>query len=310
MYRRLKCDLVDMTRELASEFAQMTAAPGDRPLKKNIVKMLEQAASAPDTIHPYTWAACYCRETHTRYRINGKHGSHVFAKPEVPIKGVRIAIESYEADTLADVADLYATFDRPESRRSSADLNRSYAGVDEDLKTIPQNFTKSCTAGVAIAKFGTYYLRHTTGPQRSQLALQQHRDFVLFMWRLSEGNRAIFSKAATVAAIFLGYYGTEGVEGDPGLTEEFWTAVRDGAGTDPKSPDRQLRDWLLSHKSANPTRRTKSRLHSVACDEVLDKCMKGWKAWKRNRSATTPVSARTSNPGVAFQSLPVPAEKP
>jgi len=273
MLRKLSQEIVPVTRELADQFVTLTPAPGDRGVKPAILAILDQAARA-SRIYPYTWATCYCRETGVTYRVNGKHGSTVFANRDVPLLDACITVARYEADTLAEVADLYKDFDRQESSRTSGDITRAYAGTEPRLADVPDYIVKRCTTGIAISIWGIHYPTHADAAKRSAEAMQ-HVDFILFAHRIMGGRSAIFTKASTVAAMF------EGFQESPCEAGTFWTAVREGTGIDPKSPDRKLRDYLLTRKIISPNGTgQKKRGPSASQYEVLNRCLKEWHRWQ------------------------------
>ncbi len=96
-----------VTKAVAREFALMDEVPGERPLSEGRINAYRRMF-AEGTFRPVTWAKCFCQETDTTYRINGKHTSTLLSSLET-IPEFYATIEYYTADTLDCKAERTST---------------------------------------------------------------------------------------------------------------------------------------------------------------------------------------------------------
>lgn len=115
-----------VTKALAKQFAEMDAAPHDRPLSERRLQVYTRLLNEGQ-FRPVAWTLATCRETGGTYRINGKHTSVMLSNLE-DIPEFYVTIEEYSCDTLEDVARLYATVrqqdDGPNGQRHQRQLRR------------------------------------------------------------------------------------------------------------------------------------------------------------------------------------------
>lgn len=293
-WRLLKQGFRVVTNALAKEFAEMTPAPGDRELREERAEDIRTAIVA-GKFSGCMWASVFCKEDGKTYRVNGKHTSKVLSemngsKP----KDLELPVYRYEVDTLQDVAELYATYDRRRSVRTTRDINRSYAKTHPLLEPLPQKVIDLAVTGMAIAKDG---LNYTTRPAEERAArLHDEPQFPLWIFSTIGGrtkdNEHVFRGA--VGAVMY-----ESWTAHKGGSTEFWPLIAIGSTNPITSIDRKLNRFLLkaivgSSRSATTTDRCDSKT-------MLDTCRKAWAAWlmdlkgsrKLNPSQRAMVAART-----------------
>ncbi len=272
---------LQVTKDLANEFANMEPAPLDRPLSERRIavyrRLLEQGG-----FRPCTWAKAYCKETGSTYRVNGKHTSTLLSSLEV-LPQFYVTIEEYECESLDDVARLYSTFDSKLMARSAGDINHSFAGTVPQLRDMPLRLINVAVAGMAYHLYNTGAKYVSMQAAEKAELLLEHTDFVVWLKEMIGGGvseqRGHRSKCPhlqrqPVVAAMMGTWLRHTVE-----ATKFWTAVRDETGTDPKMPDRVLSRWLLTNVIKE---KGKAKTHHR---EVYVKCLHGWNAW-RNKEST------------------------
>lgn len=270
-----------VTKALATEFAEMDAAPHDRNLSERRLQVYQRLLVSGE-FRPVTWARAYCAETSGTYRVNGKHTS-VMLSGISPMPEFYVTIEDYVCDTLDDVARLYATFDSKMQSRTARDIYLSFAGTVPELAEVADRNIGVSAAGMAYAVHGEGSF-NLQAADRAELLLE-HPEFVLWLHNIFSyveagdvERRSVkhLVRAAVVAAMF----GTwQRVKLD---STRFWTAVRDESGEIPSLPDRKLARYLLSVgiNSGAGVRRVKVVTHR----EVYVKCIHAWNAWRREET--------------------------
>jgi hypothetical protein len=262
-----------VTRDVALEFAEMTAPPHDRPLSERRLNVYRKMLKAGG-FRPVTWATCRCEETGDTYRINGKHTSTLLSTCD-PMPEFYAIIETYRADTLQDVAQLYSTFDSRMQLRSAGDINRSFAGSVPELVNLPVHLINTAVTGLSYAKWQEGYSRFQA-VERAELMLDAV-DFILWLYDLSLAGRAEASahvmRGPVAAAMYLTWIK------DRKDANEFWSAVRDETGISPELPDRKLARYLLT-TTINVGHGTQGNRKGTQ-REFYVKCLHAWNAWRK-----------------------------
>lgn len=267
-----------VTRQLAQEFAEMEPAPHDRPLNERRLMVYERALKAGG-FRPVAWAKCYCKETGATYRVNGKHTSTLLATiAELP--EFYATVESYEADTLEDVARLYATFDSRSQVRTTSDINRTFAATVPELARIGRSTIDLLVSGISYERWQDQYA-HTPATERAELLLD-HIDFASwFCSTIGEkrGNESLHLHRAPVVGAMLATWKRSQKD-----CTRFWVAVRDETGAHPTMPDRKLARWLLqwSVNLGNGAKSIPSR--KAAPREFFVKSLHAWNAWRKGQT--------------------------
>ena len=272
-----------VTQSLAVKFRDIDPVPNDRPLNPKRVDAYRKMLAA-GLFRPVNWATVHCHETGATYRVNGKHTSTLFAEYDELPQPIYANIEHYHCDDLDDVARLYATFDSRTQVRTTADINRAFAAVDEDLSQLPSKIINLCVTAISYAKHGDSYTG-VPAPQRAECLLEDaNKQFAGWVYQIlgskgTEHTRLLW-RSPVVAAMHACYTKSKRD------ATEFWCAVRDGSGQSPKSPDRVLGRFLLSKNVNNGAGTTsRGRASIVPPREMYVKCIHAWNAWRRG-SAT------------------------
>jgi hypothetical protein len=266
---------VAATRELAKEFAEMTPAPHDRALSERRLEVYEKLVEGRQ-FRPVTWAKAWCLETQDWYRVNGKHTSVLLAERLKTIpKGFHVIIETYECDTLEDVAKLYATFDSKMQSRTARDIYLSFASTCPELAEMDGRFLTGVVSGMGYHSRGDDYWDMQPA-ERAEILLSD-TDFVVWAWRLfgppqeNVGHVRKILRQGILAAMY-GTYLKDRVR-----AEEFWKLVRDESSPTPDTPDRKLARYLA-------TVTTRQGGH-MATREMMVKAIHAWNAWKRKEKS-------------------------
>jgi hypothetical protein len=269
---------VRVSRQIAEQFSKMDP-PHDRPLNERRMMVYERFMK-DGSFRPVTWATCFCIETGQEYRVNGHHTSTLLARLD-PIPEFYAVIESYEADTLDDVAKLWATFDSRICVRTNSDINGSFAATVDELKEFPTRFINLIVTALSFHKWGDQY-GATPAPERAELILDSV-EFALWVSSVlghRDGKSVRFLyRGPVVAAMYATWLKSHKAATD------FWCAVRDETGDNPNRPDRRLAKWLgqmnvdsgQGAASARRARRAKQR-------EFYVKCLHAWNAWRRGET--------------------------
>ncbi len=283
---------IKATRSIAKEFAEMDSVPGDRPLSERRLNIYRKMFK-DGTFRPVTWAKCYCEETDTTYRINGKHTSIMLSSLE-ELPEFYITLEFYSTPTLEDVSRLYSTFDSRLGSRTASDINRSFAGSVPEFKDIPARIFSTVVSGVGYAKWQeTYWTK--TATERAEILLDEV-DFVVWVASMVTGEGASHSTHITRAPVVAAMFQTWNKSHRDAVV--FWTAVRDETGAKPSLPDRTLARFLLT--TGVDTGLGANRAESKKADRraFFVKCLHAWNAWRRQTTTDLKYMAAAKIPSV------------
>ncbi len=266
-----------VTSELARKFANMDAAPDDRPVSENRLRVYEKLMRE-GKFRPMTWAAAVCKETGGTYRVNGKHTSILCA--ELPLKEIPhlyAVVEYYDCEDLGDVSRLYSTFDSKMQSRTVSDINRSFAACVPQLEHIPLHTVNMCISAIWYSSIQKEY--GGVPPQERAEVLFDHHDFVAWVDNII-GRKNQFNylkKYATVAAMYLTWSKA------PRIATDFWQEVRDDTGPSPQSPSRVLSRFLLMTYGRGNSLRSRRNLMTarpVQPRELFVKSLHSWNAYR------------------------------
>ena len=288
MWKLESAKTVKATKSLATEFSTMDAAPHDRPLSERRLaiygKMLERGE-----FRPCNWAKAFCGETDQWYRVNGKHTSIMLSGlNELP--EFFINLESYKCDTLEDVAKLYSTYDSKIASRTSADVNRIFAGSVPALSEVPLRVVTATISGMSYAEHGQMYGK-IPAAERAE-AILDNVDFCLWVHEMiGDGSKyQHLRRVPVVAAMFVCWTKSHKAATD------FWTAVRDETGKSPTLPDRRLAKFLVT--IAVNTGQGAFHARKAQPREFFVKCIHGWNAWRKNETTDLKYYAAKKIPAV------------
>jgi hypothetical protein len=259
-----------VTKKMAEKWSQMEQVRNDRALSEKRVDAYKQMASK-GTMRPVQWAKALCLETNETYRVNGKHTSTAFSQLETIPDYLTAIVEEYQCDTLRDVADLYGTFDTRLQLRTASDINKSFAGIDDELCDLPIKIVNLGVTGVSMWKWQNTYDRYPPTERAECLFDPDVKLFLRFLYEVigSAKSTKRMRRGPVVWAMYASWRKSRSA------AMEFWSAVRDETGESNKTPDRKLSRWLMEssvgRRSGNP--------------EMYARCIHAWNAW-RTKSQT------------------------
>jgi len=283
-----------VSQSLAVRFRDMDPVPHDRPLNPRRLDAYRKMLLA-GLFRPVQWATAFCGETQGTYRVNGKHTSNLFSEYDVLPQPVHATVEHYHCDTMDDVARLYATFDSRTQVRTTNDINRAFAAIDEDLSQVPTKIINLCVTAISFGKHGSDYAK-VPAAERAECLLEDHgKRFVLWVYEVLGGHAGeksrLLWRGPVVAAMNACYQKSRRD------ANEFWLAVRDGTGASPKTPDRVLNRFLLSKTVSFGGGATSKRASDlVAPREMYVKCLRAWNAWRRSTTTDLKYHAQAKIP--------------
>jgi len=269
-----------VTKRFAKTYAEMERAPHDRPLSERRLMVYEKLARQ-GSFRPVTWAKAWCPETKQWYRVNGKHTSIMLSGWQGPMPEFYVTEEIYNCDTLEDVARLYATFDSKMQSRTTNDINASFAATMPELSEIHVAIISLAVSAISFDKWGEHYATQIQPAERAELLLD-NAEFTVWLSDMvngREGNvllgKQILKKVPVAACMYACYKKSKQAAG------EFWTAVRDETGANPKTPDRKLATLLIT-TGLRSKDGAKSKM--IGARELYVKCIHAWNAWRKKES--------------------------
>lgn len=264
-----------VTRQIATEWAEMQAVPNERPLSKRRIEVYQRALEE-GSFRPVVWAKCLCKQDRVTYRVNGHHTSAMLTGLG-KIPPFYATIESYTADDLDDIVKLHATFDSQMQNRTSSDIYRTFAGTIPELRELPQRHVCSIVGGLAYAQWADSYYAHSPA-ERAELLLDQAR-FATWFHKLvtTPEHIGLLCRVPVAGAMFATY------EKSQKDAAAFWTAVRDASGPTPELPDRQLSAWL-SRFSVAKGKGAMAGARRAPTREFYARSIHAWNAWRRKTS--------------------------
>ncbi len=267
-----KPSMVRCTKSLASEFATMDPAPHDRVFRPSIATHLKSSIEE-GRFRLADFASVACKETGKTYRVNGKHTSTVLSEMNGHFpKDLWAIVEKYQADTLQDVASLYATFDHMKSIRNRGDINKAFAAANPDLAEVPIKLINVSASGIAYSMWEDGYASHDA--EECAALLCANPDFVLWTYFLLKGDSKKLrhmTRRSVFAAMFKTFNRSQKA------STEFWEMVRDESHPTNSHPTRKLSRHLLTHSMRHRDEYGKD------CDSwhsMYARCLHAWNAFR------------------------------
>lgn len=289
---------VELTRALARTVLELPefVVEGqlvDRNLRDNHVTYLLSCMKR-GTFHP-EWVqiiTCVCREpinngrvilpAGTKYRMNGQHTcwAREYMEADWPC---RVALLEYEAATVADMRQLYASIDRGAARQNGDVLISLLAGTDQ-FRNVPRRVLKPLAAGLAL---WLSPVNHSSKRDATELAQLLQTKYAALANRIStfltEGaqvdNREVLLRSSVVASMF------DTFDVAPNKAVEFWEAVRNGLNfqslNDPRKKLREALAGAVVVGARGTNRSAAGDVKRVTAEEMYRWCIYCWNAWRR-----------------------------
>jgi hypothetical protein len=276
---------VPVTKELIAEWRGMKRVKKERPLTEKRVG-LHRKSLREGTLRPVTWSKVWCEETGEWLAVNGKHTAEMLwreleAGNEEVVLGMVVTLEEYWAETLEDVARLYATFDSRVMMRTAGDINASFAGTLGELTGVGRQTINLAVAGMAFHEWpGSQGGGHKQATERAELMLECPEFVVWLDAVMTEGGKREGARTAAhlrrrpaVAAMYGSW------KKDREGAGRFWRAVRDETGATPALACRRLARYL--RETGVDTGNGSKRGKRADPREMYVKCIHAWNAWRR-----------------------------
>lgn len=292
-----------VTTKLATEFAEMDAVNIDRPLSERRLQVYERMVRAGG-FRPVTWAKAYCLETDQHYRVNGKHTSTLLSRLDLKaVPDQHVIIEEYDCETLADVAQLYATYDSKTMTRTAGDINHSFAVTIPEMKDMERGVVNLLVAALDYEQnpstnYGGGTAAGKTAAEKAE-ALFDNVEVCQWVTQIvpSRGGGSKHSHLCRtpVVAAMMGTWRKSRAD-----ATKFWLAVTNETGPSPTLPDRKLARWLLQMKVGGGGRGgsdTPKRFKALP-KEFYVKCVHAWNAWRKDETTNLQYYADKPIPAI------------
>ena len=244
MVKKLKSELVPLTRPLAERFAQMTPLPGERALRPARVRFFE-ARVQDTTFNSPNWSLTTIGDSDHEYRADGQHTSHVLAlcTDEQFPEHLLVTINTYHLDSEEDRVQLFDLFDNPNSARTNLDKMGIFIATHTDLAHIEDRAYLSKVAhGIDYHNREGKLETHTARDFGMYFDVPVNRAFANWLYRWHEAEHAwMIGKPGVVAEIYADWLSY------PALAADFWGQVITESNPDPDDDTRELartlKDW-------------------------------------------------------------------
>ena len=287
----LERKLVKCTRTLAKRFADMPGCKQDRNEKSRISRLLKKEIEA-GRFRFGTFASAICNGT--EYRVNGKHTSTILRDLDPFPDEIQIVVERYDCETEEDMAELYATFDRSESARTTNDINAAFKVACPELQDVSLRIVSKCVSAIAYAAHEDGYSSAQYPDDRAR-AMIDNVPFIAWVAGLAASPTDFkhLNRHPVIAAMFKTWHKSKAD------ATKFWTAVRDGSGVPHTVPDRMLNKVLLT-SSVNMGVGAKNGSHrKLQPREMYVKCLHAWNAWRKGGDTDLKYYGSGKTPPVA-----------
>lgn len=300
-WRLTSAVVAEVTPKLAKDFAEMEATLIERTFKqKKVDYYLELLLN--NEFAPCRFASAYCKEDKKTYRVNGQHCSKMFVAAgelgKENLKGQKVYVEEYECETLADVAQLFGTFDSKEQARSSADITHAVSQTIDKVKDLDAKLVNLAVGAINYAMGPTNQGggRHVTAAERANV-LYDCDNFVVWMKttlgdKKTDDNRDLW-RVPVIAAMFQTY------QSNKNEAKTFWRAVRDETGEKPELPDRKLAKFLRSLPAAGGRGSGTPQAEKVVPKTIYGVSVTAWNMWKAGQTGNLKFKNTDEFPEVA-----------
>jgi hypothetical protein len=192
MINKISSDLVPLTKELALNFSQMRAMPGERPKKPHRLKHFRTKLTNGGFVSP-AWAQALIADDPQPWRADGQHTSFVLANCDDDMfpANLKVTISTYQLDSMQDTGPLFDIFDNPKSVRSNLDKLGIYIAQHEDaIKAMDPSFLHKVLSGIHYFNFESTKVE--SGQETSSLLLPEKRELGIYLEALQTRQFAIW----------------------------------------------------------------------------------------------------------------------
>jgi hypothetical protein len=269
-FKLINSETVDVTPQLAADFASMAASQTERDLSSKRLNYLKDAILGGTAI-AFTWAKAKIAETGETYRVNGHHSSTMLSRlnGEMP-SGLKAHIDTYEVPDKESLGRLFQQIDSRQSARTIADISGAWQGLQDDLVAVPKDAARKAIEGHIWFQKNKVGNEVPTGDSRFSLFSDQTlHPFIKMAGRVLSLKTPEFT-TPVVAAMFGAF------ERNPEEAEKFFGDVaKQGGGNDAHHPASVLDAWLID---AREQREDKPKEQEVYYAAAL-----AWNAFRNHR---------------------------
>ena len=266
----VQSETVDLTPQLAQEFASMTPSPTERESSASRKRFLEKEHDA-ERFKAVHWVKAELNGT--TYRMNGQHSAGML----VDLNGTfpqqaKAHIDTYKVERPEDLALLFRTFDSRNSARSALDVSGAYQGLVSEVAEVDRRLAKMALSGI------TWFLkliikRPVPGGDDvfDLFAETEYHPFILFYGNTcTPRSKTQELQAAPVAAAMYGTFLKNEEQ-----ARVFWPAVALNNAADDSDPAQLLSAQLVEVRE-NLDVRWGPRTYYA-------KCVKAWNAFLQGK---------------------------
>lgn len=281
MFQLIGTKVVDLTPELAHEYATMQAVPGERPLRKSRLKFLGRKCQ-DGMFHSPKWAVAFLGGK--KFRVNGQHSSTMLSQANGYFpKGLKAVIDEFRCEQDADLSELFSQFDAAQSARSTTEICNAHASIHSEIAHLAPRTIRNCAFGIASAMM---YSGDTGRTDSENVARLVHDESDFILWASGFIGKKDLNRMGIIGAMYSTY------KIDPNAANTFWTFVRDETHPDRENPTRVLAKFFTVVEAARGSmKETAAPSDKRAC---YSKSIHAWNAFRQSR--TTSLRYHTKSP--------------
>ena len=266
MFKQVDSKLLPLDKKIAQRFAKMRPSPGEREVKDRRMDHLHRR-KVEGAFHTPTWACC--KVGGTEYRVNGQHTSKMLLQADDFVPGMEVMVLTFKADTLDDLASLFAQFDSKYSSRNSADIAGAHAGLHEELTDMSGSMVSRICYAIAMAETDCFESCKGARPDDEDRARLIHENVDVAVWLRQILEHPKTSSAGCLAAAYRMW------QKDKHYADVFWGHVLKEGHPDPNHATRKLARAL--HEQM------KDKLRKTPPRGYFYQCIKAWNAMRLDR---------------------------
>lgn len=275
-FRLLESKTVPLTKDFLAEFLKLPPSPTERTRDAKRVAYLRAKYDA-GLWGPTQWATARCNGT--VYRINGSHSSAMLnALDGHMADGLVVHIDSYDVNSVDDLAMLFRQYDDRKSSRSPADVAGAYQGLEETLCDSPRLPAKLAAEAVTWWRRSVERSPVNKGDDRYMLFHEAAlHPFIKWVSNdiFTSGKMPELMKEPIVAAMFMTF------EVNEAEARAFWKKVSTGGDEyQETAPDRVLSEWLRAAYQRETPETT-----GISTGQLYQGCIYAWNAHRRSEAA-------------------------
>lgn len=270
-FKLIDSETVDVTPQLAAEFASMPASATERDLKVKRLEYLKDAVLTGQAI-AFVWTKARVTASGKMFRVNGHHSSTMLTglNGNFP-EGLKAHIDTYEVPDETTLGLLFQQIDSRQSARTVADISGAYQGLQSDLVDVPKAAARKAIEGYV------WYQKTRVG---NDVPVGDARFTLFFDPKLHPfiqmTGRILSVKTPEFAIPVIGaMYGA--FERDPNDAEKFYGDVaKQGGGNDEHHPAAVLDAWLIEAKD--------EKVDKPKEQEKYYACAYAWNSFRNQKS--------------------------